>query len=261
MIFRLRYVLVATILGIVLLTAAAPSGVAQDQPTYLYVTEWQIPHAQWPIWGAFEESSYKPMFEKLIQDHTILSWGLYTHEIHTPDGPTHGLWFSAAGMKGIEATLSGIEKLPANSVLNNPQVKQRDLLFRSLASAGRAATGMNGTLWVHRTQSGPGKRDQTLAVWDKYVKPMLDELVAQGTILSYGVETEEIHTQADGASYVYCLMPGSNAADKFFSALDAMQSKMTGAERNEFNATPLLGEAERLGHVTFFSLADSPAEK
>jgi hypothetical protein len=261
MICRTRFILVALLLGAFILAGAVLPVSAQETPSYLYVTEWQIPHAQWSLWQAFEESSYKPMFEKLMQDHTILSWGLYTHEIHTPEGPTHGLWFSATGMKGIEAALAGIDKLPVSSVMNNPQVKQRDLLYRSLASAGRGATGTNGTLWVHRTQSGPGKHEPNLAVWDKYVKPMLDEMVAQGTILSYGVETEQIRTQGDSASYIYCLMPGSNADDKFFSALDGMQSKMTTAERNEFNAAELRGEGERLGHVTFFSLADPLAEK
>src|SRR5580704_11179144 len=107
--------LILSLLGLILLTGIAPSASAQDQPL-LYITEWQIPHAQWAIWEAFEQTSYKPMFEKLMDDHAIQSWGLYTHTIHTPDGPTHGLWFSAAGMKGVEAALNAMAGLPSNSV-------------------------------------------------------------------------------------------------------------------------------------------------
>jgi hypothetical protein len=43
--------------------------------------------------------------------------------------------------------------------------------------------------------------------------------------------------------------------------LDAAQSKMTAAERSEFNAAQLTGQQERLGHVTFFALAGPPPEK
>ncbi len=253
--------LVAILLGVTLMAAVVPSASAQEESPYLYVTEWQIPHAQWTIWEAFEESNFKPMFEKLMSDHVIASWGFYTNTIHTPDGPTHGLWFSTPRIAGVESTLTDMANLPANSVMNNPQVKQRDFLFRNMASTGNAATGSNGMIWVHRTQSGPEKHEQSTAVWDKYVKPMLDGLVTQGTILSYGIESEQIHTEPDGTFYIYCLMPSANATDKFFSALDAMQSKMTTAERNEFNATQLTGGQERLGRVTFFGLAAVPVEK
>jgi hypothetical protein len=253
----------AFLVALTVLIGAAPSVKAQeDAPSsYLYVTEWQIPHAQWAIWEAYETSTFKPLFEKLLSEHSIRSWGFYAQAIHTPDGATHGLWFSANGMAGIEATLNAIGNLPANSVMNNAQVRQRDFLFRSLASAGGAASGSNGLLWVHRSQSGPARRELNSSVWDKYVKPMLDGLVAQGTILSYGIETEEIHTEPDGTFYIYCLMPGANAADKFFAALDALQSKMSAAERNEFNAAQLTGQQERLGHVTFFGLAGAPTDK
>jgi hypothetical protein len=246
----------------VLICTVTPASAQEDAPTsYLYVTEWQIPHAQWAIWEAYEASTFKPLFEKLMSDHSIQSWGFYAQTVHTPDGATHGLWFSANGMSGVEATLNAIGGLPANSVMNNAQVRQRDFLFRSLASAGRAASGSNGLLWVHRSQSGPARHEQNSSVWDKYVKPMLDGLVAQGTILSYGLETEQIHTEPDGTFYIYCLMPGANAGDKFFAALDALQSKMSTAERNEFNAAQLTGQQERLGHVTFFGLAGAPEEK
>jgi hypothetical protein len=246
----------------VLIGVAPPANAQEDAPTsYLYVTEWQIPHAQWAIWEAYQASTFKPLFEKLMSDHSIESWGFYAQTVHTPDGATHGLWFSASGMAGVEATLNAIGSLPANSVMSNAQVRQRDFLFRSLVSAGRAASGSNGLLWVHRSQSGPFRHEQNSSVWDKYVKPMLDGLVAQGTILSYGIETEQIHTEPDGTYYVYCLMPGANAADKFFAALDALQSKMSTTERNEFNAAQLTGQQERLGHVTFFGLAGAPGEK
>jgi hypothetical protein len=253
--------IIATFSGAALAMGVPQSASAEEDSPYLYVTEWQIPHAQWAIWEAFEVSSFKPAFEKLMSDHSILSWGFYTQTIHTPDGPTHGVWFSAAGMKGIENTVDALASLPANSVMSNPQVKQRDFLFRSLASAGRAATGSNGFLWVHRTQSAPRKHEQNAAVWEKYIKPMLDGLVAQGAVLSYGIETEQIRTEPDGTFYIYCLTSGANAADKLFSALREVQSKMTVAERDEFNAAQMAGQQERLGHVTFFSLAGSPAEK
>src|SRR5580698_9307747 len=131
----------AVLAGAAFLIGMAQSASAQEDSSYLYVTEWQIPHAQWTIWEAFEASSFKPVFEKLMADRSILSWGFYTQTLHSPDGPTHGIWFSAASIAGVETTLNAMAGLPANSVMNNPQVKQRDFLFRSLMSAGHAAVG------------------------------------------------------------------------------------------------------------------------
>ena len=225
----------------------------------MHVTEWQVPQAQWLLWEAFQDSNFKPLLEKMMADGRIHDWGLYTNQLHSQNGPTHGLWFSAAEMSAVQAVLEAEAHLPASSLSDNLQVKHRDFLFRKVSEGGHAAHGAAGILWVHRTQSSAAKYGQSPAFWEKDLKLLLDGLVEQGVVISCGIEIEQSRTQSSGVFYVHCLLAAQAAVDKFFVALTAMQSKMSGAERDEFNAVPVIQDQERLGRVTSFGFTELSA--
>ncbi len=83
----------------------------------------------------------------------------------------------------------------------------------------------------------------------------------RGTVVSYGMETEQVRTQAGGALYIHCLLGDAGATDKFFSALDGVQSKMSAPERDEFNAVQATEDQVRLGRVMSFGASAPPAGK
>jgi hypothetical protein len=57
---------------------------------YTYVSQFQIPRANWAAYSEDTEKSFVPVVEKSLADGTILSWSTFEQVVHTPDGYTHG---------------------------------------------------------------------------------------------------------------------------------------------------------------------------
>ena len=116
---RMIYALVfVTLLGAPL---AALAQTPPEPSTYTYVSEWTIPRAQWADWEAFGEKNARPIFEKLMADGTIQSWGLYVTTLHVEGYPTHGSWFETADIASVYKVLAALAKLPANPIMNSPR--------------------------------------------------------------------------------------------------------------------------------------------
>jgi len=54
----------------------------EEPPTFTFVSEWAVPRAQWADWIAYTDKNLKPIFDKLLADGTIISWGTYVTIVH-----------------------------------------------------------------------------------------------------------------------------------------------------------------------------------
>jgi hypothetical protein len=67
----------------------APAALPQMESTtivYTYVSQFQIPRANWAAYSEDTEKSFVPVVEKSLADGTILSWSTFEQVVHTPDG-------------------------------------------------------------------------------------------------------------------------------------------------------------------------------
>ncbi|MFY9582864.1 MAG: hypothetical protein WAR21_00045 [Candidatus Acidiferrales bacterium] len=216
-----------------LLLLAPLAALAQQQeepPTFTYVSEWAVPRAQWADWVAYAEKNTKPIFDKLLADGTIISWGTYVTIVHDESGITHGLWFEASSIAGIERVLGETIKVYTAPLISTA-TKHRDYLLRSPLRRSKAASGANGYLWVSANQVQPGKGQEWREMFDKYSKPVYDELLANGTILAYWIDVEQVHTDNPGWRYVVYLTPNADALAKVSAAFEAAAQKR-GADAN-----------------------------
>ena len=97
-----------------LLLLAPLAALAQQQeepPTFTYVSEWAIPRAQWPEYQAAREKNTKPIFDKMLADGTIISWGMYVTVVHDESGITHGTWYEATSIAALERVVGELIKL------------------------------------------------------------------------------------------------------------------------------------------------------
>ena len=89
--------------------------------------------------------------------------------------------------------------------------------------------------WPYRTYSGvkvkPGKGSEWLKLFEKYNKPVLDKLVADGAIYGYGVDVEDFHTEDPGWRWVWVVTTNLAAFDKIDASFDAANEKRSEAER------------------------------
>ncbi len=218
-------------LALLCVLAAAPAVAAQqhEQWVYTYVAEWQVPRAQWADYTAGVEKNTKPIVQRRLADGTLISWGTYETVVHTLDGPTHGLWLQSHTLAGLTRTREELLKNPPSPALSAS--KHWDYLLRSVAHRAGPSAERTGYLRVVGTLTKPGKGDQWADAIKKYLQPAFDELLANGTLLYYAIDSQYVPTENPGLRYVVFIYPNAEAMDKFAEAIAARvaQAEFTAA--------------------------------
>jgi hypothetical protein len=236
---------------ICILAAAIPSlaqSAAQEKaPVYTYVAQWAVPRGQWPDMTKADELD-RPVLDKLVADGTLMGYGAYTNLIHQEGEPTHGTWFTAGSEGNL---LKALEMIYAQPGLVNAPVqaasKHWDQIFTSSIYNSKPGTSTGGYLTWSRWEVKPGDMRSYNELTKKLLVPVLEKLLAEGSITSYGQLTEDYHTQKLGTIFEYFTVPDSASLDKANKALDDV-----------FNNNPALGDAvrgllERDGHRDFLT--------
>src|SRR5260370_19031778 len=103
----------AGLLLILLAVMLVPAALPQMEPTpvvYTYVSQFQVPRANWAQYAEDSEKTVVPIVEKLTADGTILSWSTFETVVHTPDGYTHGAAWSSTSISGLMKVLDEVRK-------------------------------------------------------------------------------------------------------------------------------------------------------
>jgi len=208
----------------------APAARAQEQGYYTYVSHWAVPRSQWAAFAKEEEAS-KATMQKLLADGTLVAWGNTEARIHQEDGYTHAEWFTATSRAALLKALE-VEMAGATNPSFVAATRHHDVLHHTLAHGGKTSSGAQGYLRVTMWKAKPGQGEALQAHVTKYLKPMLDAKVADGTILMYNFDAEDVHTAEPGAYNLAIVFPNGEAVDAFFAAV---------AEADKQN--PAVGEA------------------
>lgn len=103
------------------------------------------------------------MFEPLLADGTIISWGNFEVIVHTPDGMTHVSWWQANSVAGIMRVLDELRKIgPPLGRL--PATKHEDLFMRTQIVFWSAHSPTSGYLRVLAQQCQCVRLLQSLTV-------------------------------------------------------------------------------------------------
>ena len=78
----------------------------------------------------------------------------------------------------------------------------------------------------------PGRREEFQGLFEKYDKPVLEKLLADGVIYWYELDTAVVHTQAPGMMEVFIVMPDLGTKDKVNAAFEASWKALPEAERS-----------------------------
>lgn len=210
----------ALFFGVVLM--AIPALAQQETQTYYtYVSEWAVPRDQWNAFDK-QEASDIPGMQKLVSDGTLVDWGNLSIRVHSPDGYTHAEFFTATSRAKLLKALEQAWTTATNTSFV-AATKHEDLLLRTLAHGGKTVSNATGYLLVgfYQTKPGDGQAFESLLLKD--VKPFLDDDISNGTLLTYNLDTEDIHTSAPGAYNIALLFPDGASIDKFYQELSAAQ--------------------------------------
>jgi hypothetical protein len=227
-----------------LATCARGQEVKEKPPMYSYVSNWQIPRAQW---GEMEKANLadKKILDKAMAGGSLVGYGDDTNLVHQPDGDTHDEWWSAMSIAGVLNVLeqfyqSGSALTPVLSTAT----KHFDNLYVSRYYNWHSGSFKNGYTHVGEyklTKDAPDDAVETLS--KNLVVPLLEKMLADGTIQEYEIDTQYIHTEAPGMFLIVYIASSAEGLDKVDAAV-----------RDTLKVNPLAGPA-------FGSMTESKAHR
>jgi len=200
--------------------------VKDKPPMYSYVSFWAYPRAQW---GNVEKehAADRKILDKDFSNGNVVGYGFDTSLVHQADGPTHDDWWSAMSMAGVLNVLDEFYKSGSTATpLLASATKHWDGIFMSRfynwhpGSWKDAYThGASFKLKPEASEDAVEKLSKNLFV------PLLEKLLADGTIVEYEIDTEAVHTEAPGTFWIFFLSPNADGLDKYNAAvLEAMKT-------------------------------------
>jgi hypothetical protein len=253
--FVLAVALLATSAGSFSARAQGSSDEKEKPPIYTYVAQWDVARPDWPTFEKYD-AAQKPAFEKLMADGTIIGYGFFKMAAHSVDGPNHGSWWTATSMANLLKVLSVVATQPIPPDIEKIEAasKHFDLILTSRHYAATAGSFANGYLRVATYRSKPGQGETVDKVISSYIVPMLERLVADGSLHSYSVDREAIHSDDPSAVDIAIVTNNADGLDKFMAALEANgKANPTGG--------PAFGAAtESSAHRDFLAIASGASK-
>jgi hypothetical protein len=213
--------------GLLFLFTLATGGRLQAQggdqgkpPVYTYISEWAVPRAEWADMVKLDDQD-KPLLDKLVADGTLTSYGAYTNLIHQEGEPTHGTWLTATSEGNILKALEAIYAQPGTTTARvQADSKHWDYFMVSRMYNQRSGKSDAGYLGGDVWQVKPGQMRAYNDLAKTELVPVLEKLIADGTLTAYGMATEDFHTAKLGQVTFYFTTPDAASFDKAGKAID-----------------------------------------
>lgn len=226
--------LVVLLLAVVVTVPIASSQMEQAQPVvYTFVSQFQVPRANWAQYSENTEKSFVPIAEKMVADGTILSYSTFEIIVHTPEGFTHGAAWSSTSIAGLTKVLDEVRKA-------GPQpgqvaaTKHEDYLMQTTMYLVGSGSGMPAYLRVVCQNAKPDKPEEYTVALKKYLWPMVEDQFKKGVVSYVGVDSQYVNNSAPSVRCLVITYPNADSMDKWATAVNATFSKMSQADRDAF---------------------------
>jgi hypothetical protein len=225
---------IAGLFVVMLAVVVVPAAISQTEPTprvYTFVSQFQVPRANWAAYAEDTEKSLIPIAEKLTADGTIASWSTFEQVVHTPEGYTHGAAWSSNTISGLMKVLDEIRK-------NGPRpgqiaaTKHEDYLMQT--SMYHAGSGTPAYLRVVCSNAKAEKPEGYTAMLKKLLVPTFEEQLKAGAATYYGLDEQYVNNTAPSTRCLVITYPNAESMDKWATAINTTMGKWSTAERAEF---------------------------
>ena len=223
--------------GAVALPASAQTAEAKEKPRmYTYESFWVFPRARWADVDKDNAASNQKILAPALADGTILGYGDDATLVHTADGATHDNWWQASSMAALMKVLETFYKSGGSTTtVLSSSTKHWDGMYVSRFYNWRAGSWQGA---YGRASSYKLKADAPDDAVERLSKsvfvPLLEKLLADGTIVEYEIDEETIHTDSPDHFFIYFLTPNAAGLDKVAAAI-------TNAVRENTLIGPALG--------------------
>jgi hypothetical protein len=202
---------------------AQMSPVKEKPPMYWYVANWQIPRAQWSTIEKSNADDTK-LLEKASADGTITGYGFDEILTHSADGATHDQWWGATSLGGLFDMLDRFYKAgtPTSPAFESA-TKHWDEVWVTRYYDWHPGSYKDAYTFVATYRLKPTAPDNALAMLSQnLVGPLLEKLLADGSICEWEVDTQALHTDAPGEFLIVYVAQKPDAMDKVDAAIAEM---------------------------------------
>ena len=201
---------------------AQTEAVKAKAPMYSYVSNWQIPRAHWGEMKD-EPAAEKEIMDKAMSDGTLLGYGSDQNLVHTENGWTHDEWFMSSSMGGLMKVLKDLYTSgTTTSTVLTTATNHYDLVFVSRYYGWHAGSYKDGFVSVAGYKLKESASSDALeTISGGVVAPLLEKLLADGTILEYEIDTMAVHTAAPGSFWIVTVVNDPADLDKVDDAIRA----------------------------------------
>jgi hypothetical protein len=239
------------LLFVVLVVGGAPIAVSQMEPAppvYTFVSQFQVPRANWAAYSEDTDKTFVPIAEKLTADGTIVSWSTFEQIVHTPEGYTHGSAWSSTSISGLMKVLDEIRKVgPRPGQI--AATKHEDYLMQT--TMYHAGSGTSAYLRVVCQTAKADNPEGYAASLKKFLVPTFEDQLKKGSATYYGVDSQYVNNTTPSIRCLVINYPNAEGMDKWATAINATLGKMSAAERTEFaNSTVPDSRRDILARIT-----------
>jgi hypothetical protein len=203
-------------------TLARAQEVKQKPPMFTYIANWEIPRAHWGEMAKSADSD-KAILDKAVADGTLVGYGNDENLVHTPGEFTHDDWWSSTSMAGLMKVLDQISAAGGSSspVLES-STKHWDLIEVSHYYNWKPGPYKNGYVQVASYKLKANAPDDAVEQLSKsLLVPLMEKLLADGTIVEYEIDEPAVHTEAPGGFAIVWVSPNADGIDKVAAAIRA----------------------------------------
>jgi hypothetical protein len=236
-------------LGFATPAANAQMAEVKEKPRmYTYQASWEIPRARWAEYAKGNPTSDK-ILDKALSSGSLVGYGGDENLIHQPDGMTHDGWWSAMSMAGVLNILDEMYKSgSAASPVFESATKHSDGIYVSRYYNWRPGTykGAYTHTAVYKLKAD-APNDAVTMLSKTFIVPLMEKLLADGSIVEYEIDEESIHTQSPDYFFLDYITATAEGQDKVSAAL-------TEALKDSPLAGPAFGSmVDFSGHRDFLS--------
>jgi hypothetical protein len=194
----------------------------EKERMYTYVSLWAVPRAKW---AEFEKpvASDQKILDQALGDGTLIASGSDFNLVHSADGYTHDNWWSSHSLAGILKVLDAFEKSSNTTTgVITSVTKHADVVLVSHHYNWRAGTYKGAYSHGSSYALKPTAADDAVEILSKSVfEPLMEKLLADGSVVEYEVDEESIHTESPNSFWLYYVTPTAEGLDKVNAAVRA----------------------------------------
>jgi len=221
----------AAVIAVLIAVPVAFSQMESAPIVYTFVSQFQVPRANWASYAEDTEKSVVPILEKLTSDGTIVSWSTFEQVVHTTDGYTNGAAWSSTSLSGLTKVLDEVRKAgPRPGQI--AATKHEDFLMQT--SLYHVGSGTPAYARVICSNAKPDKPSEFATMLKKLLVPTFEEQLKKGVASYWGVDEQYVNTMAQSTRCVVIDYPNAESMDKWAAAINMTMGKWTAAERAEY---------------------------